>query len=477
MQIAVRRYPFILGREKVVPEHEAVVISPYSGDEVGRTGNATALEVERAIEVAAGARQPMASLSGRQRREALLELERLLMANQDELALLMALEAGKPIRDARAELGRGLLTVRTAAEEAVRIGGEVLPLDVVAGAEGRFGITRRVPIGIVAGVTPFNFPLNLVLHKLAPAIAAGNPIIIKASPRTPLTALRLGEMAMGLDLPDGAVSVISGGSETVQQLLSDERVAMLSFTGSSSVGWKLKAAAGRRRVTLELGGNAANIVHHDADLPMAAAKLTRGAFSYAGQSCISAQRIYIHRQVYEPMRDLLVERARALRVGDPLDESTDVGPMITEEAAIRTIDWVQQAVQAGARILTGGTRDGGFVDPTILDHVRSEMRVCREEVFAPVMVLIPYDTPEEAIREANASRYGLQAGIFTRDLNFALEAFRCLEVGAVILNDGSAYRVDPMPYGGVKESGVGREGIRPAIESMTDLRMLLVNPA
>jgi glyceraldehyde-3-phosphate dehydrogenase (NADP+) len=469
------RFPFVIGGSLVMPERPLTVRSPYSGDVVGVTGDATALEVERAIQAAAATRQKMARLTGARRRQALLELESALLRNQDEIATLMSSESGKPIRDARLEVNRALLTLRTAAEEAVRIGGEVLPLDVIPDAAGRFGITRRFPVGIVTGITPFNFPLNLVLHKVAPAIASGNTIIVKASPRTPLTALKLGEMILGCDVPKGAVNVIAGGPDAVLQLLRDERVTMLSFTGSAEVGWKLKAAAGRKRVTLELGGNAANIVHHDADIERACAALVRGAFSYAGQSCISVQRVLVHETIYAQVRDRLVDGARKLRLGDPLDPATDLGPMITDEAAQRAEQWVREAVDGGARLLCGGKRDGGFLEPTILDNVRSEMNVCRQEAFAPLLALIPYKTTEQALGEANASRYGLQAGLFTRDLNFALEAFQTLEVGAVILNDISAYRLDPMPYGGVKDSGFGREGLRWAIESMTELRMLLVN--
>ena len=472
---AERTYGFVIGGELAAPEKRVAVRSPYSSDVVGWTGEATALEVERALAAGAAARDAMAALPAHRRRDALLELENALRLNQDELAALMAQEAGKPLRDARAEVRRGLLTVRTAAEEATRIGGEAMPLDVVAGAEGRLAITRRVPLGLIAGVTPFNFPLNLVLHKLAPALAAGNAIVIKASPRTPLTALRLGELALGCDWPPGAVNVISGGAAPVEAMLADERVAMLSFTGGAAVGWGLKTRAGRKRVTLELGGNAANIVHHDADLAEAADKLVRAGFAYAGQSCISAQRVLIHRRVYAEMSERLAAGAQALRLGDPLDEATDVGPMIDDAAARRAEGWIREATSAGARLLCGGHRDGGFLEPTILDRVRPEMSVCREEVFAPVLVLIPYENVDEAIAEVNASRFGLQAGLFTRDLQFALAAFRRLEVGGVIVNDASAYRLDPMPYGGVKESGFGREGLRAAIAEMTELRLMLLH--
>ncbi|MGH9483279.1 MAG: aldehyde dehydrogenase family protein, partial [Terriglobales bacterium] len=395
----------------------------------------------------------------------------------EELATLMAAEAGKPLRDARGEVQRARLTLRTAAEEALRIGGETMPLDVAAAGEGRFSISRRVPVGVVAGVTPFNFPLNLVLHKLAPALASGNAVIIKASPRAPLTALRLGELALEQGLPAGAVNVLAGGAEPVEQLLADERVALFSFTGSAAVGWGLKARAGRKRVVLELGGNAANLVHRDADLELAAARLSAGAFAYAGQSCISVQRVLAHRAIYAELREQLIERAQRLRLGDPADEATEVGPMITGEAAERAFTWMQEAVAAGARAACGMRREGSFVWPTVLEGVPEGAAISREEAFAPVLLLEPYDQPEEALRRANASRYGLQAGVFTRDLEFALEAFRRLEVGAVLINEASNWRMDPMPYGGVKDSGFGREGIRASIAEMTELRLLILKPS
>lgn len=469
-----RLYPFVIGGELVSPEHKVTIRSPYDGDPVGECGDATGLEVERAVEAAAAARAPMAALAGWQRSQALSELENAVRANQDELADLMVAEAGKPISAARVEVKRALLTLRTAAEEARRIGGAVEPLDVAPGGEGRWALSRRFPIGIIAGITPFNFPLNLVLHKLAPAIASGNPVIIKASPRAPLCALRLGEMALGTELPPGAVNVLSGGAAPAVQLCEHGRIAMVSFTGSAAAGWELKARAARKKVVLELGGNAANLVHGDADLDLAAERLVAGAFSYAGQSCISVQRVLVHRAIYSELRSRLLDRAAQLRVGDPRDAATDVGPMISAEAATRAFTWMQEAVAAGAKAAWGLKRDGGFVWPTILEAVPGQTSIWKEEAFAPVMLLRPYDSFDEALREVNASRYGLQAGVFTRDLNLAWGAFERLEVGAVVLNEASSWRMDPMPYGGVKDSGSGREGLRSSIEEMTELRLLLL---
>ncbi|MGH9465995.1 MAG: aldehyde dehydrogenase family protein [Terriglobales bacterium] len=469
-----RLYPFVIGGALIAPERTVAVRSPFDGDVVGQCGDATGLEVERAVEAAAGARAAMASLPAWQRAQALHELEHAVRTNQDEFAALMVAEAGKPLPAARAEVGRAMLTLRTAAEEALRIGGSVEPLDVAPGGEGRWAIARRFPIGIIAGITPFNFPLNLVLHKLAPAIAAGNPVIIKASPRAPLCALRLGEMALGLDLPTGAVNVLSGGAEPAVRLCEDGRVAMVSFTGSAAVGWELKAKAGGKKVVLELGGNAANIVHADADLELAAERLTAGAFSYAGQSCISVQRVLVQRSVYPRLRELLLVRVARLRLGDPREENTDVGPMINAEAAARAFAWMQEAVALGATAACGMKRDGGFVWPTVLEQVPVSAAIWKEEAFAPVLLLRAYDTFDEALAEANASRYGLQAGVFTRDLSLAWRAFEALEVGAVALNEVSSWRMDPMPYGGVKASGFGREGLRSSIEEMTELRLLLL---
>ena len=470
----MKLYPHVIGGELVAPAAEVAVCSPYNGDEIGRCGNATGLEVERAIAAAEGARPAMAALPAWKRAQALSQLGDAVREHQDELAALMSAEAAKPIRDARGEVRRALLTLRTAAEEALRIGGEATPLDVAAGGEGRFSISRRMPIGVVAGITPFNFPLNLVLHKLAPAIASGNAIIIKPSPRTPLSALKLGELALGCELPAGAVNVVAGGAAPAVKLAEDGRIAMLSFTGSAEVGWKLKAAAGRKRVTLELGGNAANIVHADADLELAAARLTAGAFAYAGQSCISVQRVYAHRSIYDDLRQRLVAAAVRLRVGDPAEENTDVGPMISTAAAERAEGWMREAVAVGARLACGGKRDGGFVWPAIIENVPPSAAIYKEEAFAPVLLLTPYDDFEAALAEANASRFGLQAGVFTRDLELALRAFSGLEVGAVLINEVSSWRMDPMPYGGVKESGFGREGLRSAIEEMTELRLLIL---
>ncbi len=467
-------FPFIVGGARLDPAQMVTVTSPFSGDAVGRCGEAMALEVQRALDAAAAARPAMAALDLAARRQALLELEARVRARQDDFAALMAGEAGKPMRDAQGEVQRALVTLRAAAEAAAGLADELPRLDAAPGGAGRLALLRRFPLGLVAGVTPFNFPLNLVLHKLAPAIAAGNSIVLKLSPRAPLTGLLLGALTLECDLPPGAVNVLAGGAEPVEQILTDSRLALFSFTGSAAVGWLLKTRPVRARVVLELGGNAANIVHRDADLAAAAGKLVAGAFRFAGQSCISVQRVFAHRDIYEELRERLIAGAKGLRLGDPLDATTDVGPMITEAAACRIEEWVGEAVALGARIALGGRRDGGFFDPTILENVPPQARVWREEAFAPVLALKPYAEPAEAIAEANAGRYGLQAGLFTRDLEFVQRAFREIEVGGLMINEASSFRLDPMPYGGVKDSGLGREGIRYAIEHMTEPRLLLM---
>lgn len=471
--VSRRAYPFIVGGTRLFPAHPLSIRSPYSGEEVGVAGEAAAFEVQRALDAAAAARPAMSALDGAARRQALLELEARVREHQDEFAALMANEAAKPLRDARGEVQRALVTLRAAAEAAANLEDRLPRLDASPGGAGKLAILRRFPLGLVAGVTPFNFPLNLVLHKLAPALAAGNSVILKLSPRAPLTGLLLGELALACDLPPGAVNVLSGGAEPVGQILADQRLALFSFTGSAEVGWPLKARAGRARVVLELGGNAANIVHLDADLAAAAEKLVAGAFRYAGQSCISVQRVLAHASIYDDLRDRLVAGAQRLRLGDPLDAATDVGPMITEAAARRAAEWVGEALALGARLLAGGHCDGGFFEPTVLENVPFEARIWREEAFAPVLALKPYADISEAIAEANASRYGLQAGLFTRDLDFIRRAFRELEVGGLIVNEASSFRLDPMPYGGVKDSGFGREGVRYAIEEMSEPRLLL----
>jgi len=410
------------------------------------------------------------------RAEVLRSVEAGMAERAEELARTLCCESGKPIRDARGEVARARSTFRIASEEATRLGGEVVPLDISAGSEGRFGIVRRFPVGVVLGISPFNFPLNLVAHKVAPAMACGNPILLKPAEKTPLSALILGEIITDAGWPAGGVNVVVATGPDTGALLDDDRIKKLTFTGSAAVGWMLKAKAGARKVTLELGGNAGVIVHDDADLEFAAKRCAAGAFAYAGQVCISVQRIYVHRPVIEKFTEHFLASVEALKVGNPLDEATDLGPMIDEAAAKRTEDWVSEAVVRGADLLAGGGRDGAYFEPTVLTGTTPDMKVCSSELFAPVVIVEPYDSFEDAVASVDSGDFGLQAGVFTRDMSRIMYAYEHLEVGGVIAGDIPTYRVDNMPYGGVKQSGFGREGVRYAIEEMTEPRLLVVNP-
>jgi acyl-CoA reductase-like NAD-dependent aldehyde dehydrogenase len=461
---------------KWIMEGEPVEIrSPYDGTLAGTVRKATAWHAEAAIRAAQHAFETTRTMPAYERQEILRQISSEIAENREEFATLMALEAGKPIRTARAEVDRAAFTFSVAAEEATRIGGEWLPLDLQPSATGRGGIARRFPLGPVLGITPFNFPLNLVAHKVAPAIAAGCTMILKPAPKTPLCSLRLAEIAAKAGLPLGALNVLPLANEDAEQLVGDDRLKLLSFTGSAAVGWSLKARAGKKRVVLELGGNAAVIVHSDADIEEAAAKCVKGGFSYAGQSCISVQRIFVQEGVKEQFTNRLVSGASKLGLGDPLDEATDIGPMIDENAARRAEQWIEEAVAGGAKLLCGGRRDGTLLEPTVLTETKPQMRVNCQEVFAPVVVVEPYLDFDEAIRRVNDSNYGLQAGVFTNDARRLFRAFEGLEVGAVIANDMSSFRIDHMPYGGVKDSGFGREGVRYAIEDMTEPRLLVLD--
>lgn len=448
------------------------VRSPGNHQLVGKVWWARPAHVEAAIQAAQRAFQATRRMPAWQRRQVLERVAEAVETRREEFARLIALEAGKPLKTARVEAERAAFTWRVAAEEAVRIEGQWLPLDWIPAATGRWGLVRRFPVGPIAAITPFNFPLNLVAHKWAPAIAAGCTIVHKPAPQTPLCALRLAELVMQAGWPEGALNVLPVSNEDAAPLIRDERLRLLTFTGSSRVGWELKQQAGKKRVVLELGGNAAVIVHSDADLAEAAARCVAGGFTYAGQSCISVQRIYVQAARLEPFLAEFLPRVQALRVGNPLEETTDVGPLISEEAATRAAAWVAEAVAGGARLLWGGQRRGAYLEPTVLTGTRPEMRVSCEEVFAPVVVVEPYDSFSEALERVNASRYGLQAGLFTHDVRLIARAYEELEVGAVIVGDVPTWRIDQMPYGGVKESGLGREGLRYAIQEMTELRLL-----
>lgn len=471
------KYPLYLASEAVSPGRELEVTNKYTGRPATRVARADRDVVLRAIAAAEQAFTATRRMASFERQRILQHVVQRVTERHEEMAQALAIEAGKPIRDARGEVTRLIDTFRIAAEEAVRIYGEWMPLDISPRAVGYQGLVRRFPLGPCGFITPFNFPMNLVAHKVAPAIAAGCPWVLKPASATPVGALILGEILAETDLPPGAFSILPCSAKDVEPLVTDERIKLLSFTGSPEVGWGLKTRAGRKRVTLELGGNAACIVDEDVDLDYAADRITIGAFYQSGQSCISVQRVIGHRAIYDQLKAKLIERAAKLKAGDPFDEETFLGPLITQADAERIEQWVSEAVRAGAKVLCGGRRDGVFYDATYLENVDRRQKVSCVEVFGPVATVQPFDSFEEAVRIANDSIYGLQCGVFTRDLDRAFYAYNELDVGGVVVNDMPSMRVDSMPYGGVKTSGLGREGVRYAIEEMTEIKLLVLNRA
>jgi glyceraldehyde-3-phosphate dehydrogenase (NADP+) len=440
----------------------------------GATYTATEAQYEEAVTAAVAAFRETRALPIYERSRALREISAGIKDRREELGRILSLEAGKPIRDALTEVDRSAFTFRLAAEEAERMVGEVIPLDLVAASRGRFGVTRRFPIGPVAGISPFNFPLNLAAHKIAPAIAAGCSIVLKPATKDPLTILTVAEIIDAAGLPAGSVSVLPMTRELGDRMVSDPRFKLLTFTGSPTVGWRMKERAGKKKVVLELGGNAAVIIDKTADVAWAVKRILVGGFSYAGQSCISVQRIFVHETVADAFREQLVAGVKRLKVGDPLDPTTDLGPLVDLPNAVRTQRWVDEAVAAGGEVLVGGKANGAFFEPTVLANVPATAQVCSNEAFAPLVVLFTFSDFDEAIAEVNDSAFGLQTGVFTNDLSHAWQAFNELEVGGVVMNDISSYRVDHMPYGGIKDSGLGREGLRWSIEDMTELKLMVV---
>jgi acyl-CoA reductase-like NAD-dependent aldehyde dehydrogenase len=449
--------------------------SPYDNQLVGVTFAPDDQQVEAAVHEAVAVFSQMAKLPSYRRAEILRRIADGIDARREDFIRTMALEAGKPRKACTTEVDRAILNFRAAAEEATRIDGEVRPLDLMPATKNRWAIVRRFPVGPVLAITPFNFPLNLVGHKVAPAFAAGCTIVVKPAPQTPLCALLLAETVQEAGTPAGAFAVLPASVTQAEGMVRDERFKMLSFTGSTNVGWKLKAMAGKKRVTLELGGNAGVIVHSDANLELAAERCAQGGFAYAGQTCISVQRIFVHRAVEKKFTDLLVERVKALVVGDPLDSKTDVGPLISRAAAERVDDWLGDAISGGARALCGRRRRDSIIEPTVLVNTKPGMPVNCEEIFGPVVTVSPYDTFDEALVRINDSRFGLQAGVFTRDIGHVFRAHEQIEVGGLMINEVPSFRVDTMPYGGTKDSGSGREGPRYAIEEMTEPRLLMLN--
>ncbi|HSG81013.1 MAG TPA: aldehyde dehydrogenase family protein [Gemmatimonadota bacterium] len=452
------------------------VLNPFNGHVVGRVPLADEAQREAAIAGAVEAFQEMRQLPRHRRAEICLGIAERIKKAQRELAETIVAENGKPIQFANGEVGRAALTFTIAAEEAKRLGGEVVPIDIEPRAENYTSLYCRFPVGPVLGIAPFNFPLNLVAHKVAPAIAAGCSIVLKPPQQAPITSLKLAELCYEAGLPPAALSVLHSTVEVAEPMVRDDRLKLLSFTGSAAVGWHLKSIAGKKKVVLELGGNAGAIVHSDADLEWAAERCVAGGFAYAGQVCISVQRVLVHRSLYDMFCARLVERTGALKVGDPMDEKTVVGPLIEEKHADRVMAWIAEAEAGGAEIRAGNRREGSLVWPTILTDTTRDMKVECEEIFGPVITVRPYDDFQVAVRLVNDSPYGLQAGVFTHDIRLIDYAYRNLEVGGVIVNDFPTFRVDNFPYGGIKDSGLGREGIRYSMEDMTEMRMLVIRP-
>ncbi len=471
------RHRLFIGGKRVETKEIATVVNPYDGTLVGEVFMAGEAEMEEAIAAADRAFEVTRKLPSYKRSEILVRIADELRTRREELARTMTLESGKPIQYTRGEVDRAMLTFSYASEESKRIPGEVVPLDLAAGSEKRWGVVRRFPIGAIASIAPFNFPLNLAAHKIAPALAAGNTVIHKSPPQTPITSMILGEILANSGLPDGAANVVACTNEAAEKMVLDPRLKMLSFTGSPRVGWYLKSKAPKKKVVLELGGNAAVIVEPDADIDFVARRLSLGAFSNAGQICISVQRIYVHEKIYDRFRKKFLEETRKVKVGNPLDDDTVVGPMINSIEADRAFKWIQEAKAAGAKILAGGGRNGNILEPTVFESVPTNANLYCEEAFAPVAILETYSEFDEAIRKVNDTRFGLQAGIFTNDTRKIFKAFDEIQVGGVIINDYPTYRIDNMPYGGVKDSGFGREGLRYAIEEMTEPKLLAFNIA
>jgi acyl-CoA reductase-like NAD-dependent aldehyde dehydrogenase len=474
-ETALGELGIVLGGEQVETGETYETRSPYDAAAVAVVHRAGPPEVERAIAGAVEAFETTRRLPSWQREQVLERISAGIADRREELARTIALEAAKPITTARLEVDRASFTFGIAAEEAKRIYGEVVPLDWLPGNDGREGVIRRIPLGPVTGISPFNFPLNLVAHKVAPALAAGNPILLRPASQTPCSSLELGRIVLEAGWPEDAIAVLPCSTETARPLVEDDRIKLLTFTGSPVVGWGLKSRAGRKRVTLELGGNAAVIVNDDADVAYAAERVAWGGFAYAGQTCISVQRVYVHEKVYEAFARELVRHVEALVVGDPLDEATDVGPVIDSSNAERIEEWLDEAKAAGATVLTGGERDGNLWRPTVVEGAPEDVRVSCEEVFAPFVGLRRFADVQEAIDAAGGGEFGLQAGIFTNDLRVVEDAFDRIDVGGLMVNDVSTFRIDHMPYGGVKSSGFGREGLRYAIEEMTELKLLTTN--
>jgi acyl-CoA reductase-like NAD-dependent aldehyde dehydrogenase len=467
-------YPLYLANEAQQPNTDLAVTDKFTGEVATRVALADAKMIDAGIAAAAAAEEPMRKMASYERQAVLQHCVTRFTERQDELAYALCIEAGKPIKDSRGEVSRLIDTFRIAAEESVRMGGEVQTLDIAPRARGYQGIWKRVPIGACSFISPFNFPLNLAAHKIAPALAVGCPFVMKPASRTPLGAIIMGEVLAETDLPKGAFSILPASRDGADLFTTDDRLKLLSFTGSPDVGWDLKARAGKKKVVLELGGNAAVVIDHDADLDDAVDRTVFGAFYQSGQSCIGVQRILVHEKVYDAFKARLVAKTKTLVAGSPHDENTFVGPMIDIKEATRLDNWIQEALGGGATLLCGGKREGAMLEATLLENVGRNTKLNIEEAFGPVAFLIRFSEWKEALDIVNDSKFGLQAGVFTRDIFKVLDAWDELDVGGVVVNDVPSYRVDNMPYGGVKDSGLGREGVKFAMEDMTEIRNLVI---
>jgi acyl-CoA reductase-like NAD-dependent aldehyde dehydrogenase len=468
-------YKFYLAGEFKQSNKELDVVNPYTGKVFAKTWLAGQAEIETAIKAGLEAREKMKNLPSWKKFEILRFVSESLKQNRQRLAEVLSMECGKPIRYALGEIDRSAQTFLVAAEESKRLPKEYFSIDWTPAGEGKEGMVKYFPVGLLAGIAPFNFPMNLAVHKIAPAIAAGNPIVLKPARSTPLSVLELAKIIHQTDLPKGAVSIMTTDREAGNMLVTDERFNMLSFTGSPEVGWAMKNKAGKKKVLLELGGNAGVIVSASANLEKAIEKILVGSFAYSGQVCIHVQRIYVHRSIFKTFAQIFTEKIKRLKTGDPLDPSTDVSVMIDEENAIRVQNWVDEAVVGGAEILCGGKRQGGMYEPTVITNTKSEMKVCALEIFGPVVTLEAFDDLTEAVAQVNNSEFGLQAGVFTNQLSEMNYAFEHIETGGLIINDVPTFRVDHMPYGGLKNSGFGREGVKYSIMEMMEAKLLVRN--
>ncbi|WP_397386571.1 aldehyde dehydrogenase family protein [Paenibacillus roseipurpureus] len=469
----MKKHLFI-GGQWVEAKDYRPLYSPYSGEHIADIAYANEDEVQQALAAAEQARPLMAQMPAHGRAAILERLASLIRENADACARLLALEAAKPIATAKLEVERTIATYKFAAEEAKRIHGETIPLDAAPGGEGRIAYTIRQPLGVVAAITPFNFPMNLVAHKVGPALAAGNTIVLKPASQTPLSAYFLAQLLQQAGLPAGALNVVTGSGSVIGDILvTDSRVKAVTFTGSPEVGIAIRAKAGLKKVILELGSNSALIVDQGVDVDAMIARAVTGAFSYSGQVCISIQRIYVHEQIFDDFVQKFVAKTESLRLGNPMDPVTDLSACISSRDAQRAMDWIAEAQNSGATVATGNQREGNLVHPTVLLHVQAASRVSCQEAFAPVVLINPIASIEEGIQLVNNSRYGLQAGIYTENIRTALTAAEALEVGGVMINDIPTFRVDHMPYGGVKDSGTGREGVKYAIEELTELKLVV----